>query len=108
MARESFVYDREKKELVPSAEYYAKKHKGIKRSSLAAPMVMRDISPFENVAVNDPQFKEISSRSQKREMMKKHGLVEAGDLKPSNKRRVQKPRESVRNSIKRSLQQLGV
>lgn len=104
MARESYVYDREKRELVPADEYYAKKARGVKRSTVvAAPMVMRDIQPFRNVAIDG---KEISSRSQKREMMRKHGLVEAGDMKPTQKRRIVKT-PSVRASIKRTLQQLG-
>lgn len=105
MARESFVWDKEKRDLVPAAEYYAKQAKGTKRSTaVASPMVMRDITPFVNVAVDG---REISSRSQKREMMKKHGLMEAGDMKPKLKRRVMQPKETVRASMKRSLQQLG-
>ena len=65
---------------------------------------MRDITPFRNVAVDG---KEITSRSQKREMMKEHGLVEVGNEKPTVKRRVIQPKETVRQSLKRSLQQLG-
>ncbi len=67
-------------------------------------MVMRDIQPFLNVAIDG---KEISSRSAKREMMKKHSLVEAGDVRPTQKRRTVQTKESVRKSIKRTLQQLG-
>lgn len=105
MPRESFVYDREKRELIPAEEYYAKQQKGVKRSTaVAAPMVMRDIQPFINVAIDG---KEISSRSQKREMLKKHSLVEVGDTRPAQKRRIVKPREAVRASLKRTLQQLG-
>lgn len=103
MPRESYVYDRETRELVPAQEYYAKQQKGVKRSSVASPMIMRDIQPFLNVAVDG---KEITSRSQRREMMKQHGLVEAGDIKPTVKRKIIKPK-GVRASMKRSLQQLG-
>lgn len=102
MPRETFVFDRETKKMVPAAEYYAKQHKGTKRSSLPCPQVMRDIQPFVNVAVDG---KEISSRSQKREMMKEHGLVEVGNEAP-RPRRVIKPK-GVRESLRRSLQQLG-
>lgn len=104
MPRESYVWDREKMDLVPAEEYYAKKQRGVKRSTaVAAPMVMRDIKPFMNVAIDG---KEISSRSQKREMMKRHSLVEAGDMKPTQKRKIVKP-QGVRASMKRTLQQLG-
>lgn len=104
MARETYVWDPHKRDLVPKHEYEAKQARGIKRSSLPSPQVMRDIQPFVNVAVDG---KEISSRSQKREMMKQHGLVEVGTEKPTIKRRVVRPRETVRQSIKKSLQQLG-
>lgn len=104
MPRESYVYDHELQKVVPAEEYYAKQQKGVKRSNIAAPMVMRDIQPFRNVAIDG---KEISSRSQKREMMKRHSLVEAGDLKPTQKRRMVQPKETVRKSLKRTLQQLG-
>lgn len=100
----SYIYDKDLKECVPSEQYYAKRMKGVKRSSLAAPQVMRDISPFRNVAVDG---KEISSRSQKREMMKAHGLIEVGTEAPRPKRRVMKPKLSMRDSIKRTLQHLG-
>lgn len=104
MARESYVWDREKRDLVSAEEYYRKQQKGVKRSTtVASPMVMRDIQPFINVAIDG---KEISSRSQKREMMRKHGLVEAGDMKPTVKRKIIKPK-GIRASMKRSLQQLG-
>lgn len=104
MARESYVWDREKRDLVPAAEYYAKQQRGVKRSTaVASPMVMRDIQPFVNVAVDG---KEITSRSQKREMMKQHSLVEVGDTRPTVKRKIMKPK-GVRASMKRSLQQLG-
>lgn len=104
MPRESFVYDRSLGKVVDADEFYARQAKGVKRSGLPAPQVMRDIVPFRNVAVDG---KEISSRSQKREMMKEHGLVEVGNEAPRVKRRVVKPKLSVRDSIKRSLQTLG-
>jgi hypothetical protein len=103
MPRESYVYDREKQKLIPKDEWLRKQAKGVKVSSLAAPMVMRDIEPFQNIAVDG---KEVSSRSHKREMMKEHGLVEVGNEAP-RPRRVLKPRSSVKQSLKRTLQQLG-
>jgi hypothetical protein len=104
MPRSSFVYDKELQKVVDADEYYAKKAKGVKRSSLPSPQVMRDIVPFRNVAIDG---KEISSRSHKREMMKQHGLVEVGTEAPRPKRRVMKPKLSMRDSIKRTLQHLG-
>lgn len=104
MPRESYVWDKSLKGLVPASDYYAKQQKDVKRSSLPSPQVMRDIQPFMNIAIDG---KEISSRSHKREMMKQHGLVEAGNEKPQIRRRVVQPKRSVRESLKRSLQKLG-
>jgi hypothetical protein len=89
--------------MVPADEFYAKKNRGVKRSSLPSPMVMGDIKPFLNVAIDG---REISSRSHKREMMRQHSLVEAGDMKPQATRKLHKPK-GIRASMKRSLQQLG-
>lgn len=104
MPRETLIYDRSLGRLIDAGEYHARQSKGVKRSSLPSPQVMRDITPFMNVAVDG---KEISSRSHKREMMKQHGLVEVGSEKPTVKRRIVKPKTTVRESIKRSLQTLG-
>lgn len=105
MARETYLWDRQLQELVPKHEYEMKQARGVKRSSLPSPQVMRDIQPFANIAVDG---KEISSRSQKREMMKQHNLVEVGNEKPRLNRRIVRPKETVRQSIKKTMQQLGV
>lgn len=73
------------------------------RSDLPSPQVMRDIEPFQNVAVDG---KEIGSRSHKREMMKRHGLVEMGTEKRVTQR-VKPPKGRVREAIRKSMQQLG-
>lgn len=67
------------------------------RSPLAAPMVMRDIEPFRNVAIDGAV---IGSRSAKREMMKRNQLVEVGSEFRATKRRPTKT--PVRESLKRA------
>ena len=104
MARESYVWDRELRDLVPADEYYAKQRKGVKKSRLPSPMVMGDIKEFVNVAVDG---KVISSRSQKREMMKEHGLVEVGNDRLPTRTRHKPKRSDIRAAMKKSLQQLG-
>lgn len=42
MARETYVYDRTKRELVPAHEFYSRKYAGTKRSDLPRPMVIGD------------------------------------------------------------------
>ncbi|OJW29856.1 MAG: hypothetical protein BGO51_06145 [Rhodospirillales bacterium 69-11] len=74
------------------------------RSDLPSPQVMRDIRPFVNVAVDGA---EISSRSAKREMMKRHDLIEIGNEKRITKRQGLKRLPSVKNSIKRAVQELS-
>lgn len=101
----SWLYDKEQDKMVSAEEFYAKKQRGIKRSDLPAPQVMRDIEPFRNVAVDGAM---ITSRSQKREMMKEHGLVEVGNERGTpQQRRPRKTKTAVKETIKRSLQQLG-
>jgi len=73
------------------------------RSDLPCPQIMRDIEPFVNIAVDGA---EISSRSHKREMMKRNGLVELGNdfKKPARRPRQMKP---VAADLKKTIQQLS-
>lgn len=73
------------------------------RSPLPSPQVMRDIEPFRNVAVDGAV---VGSRSEKREMMKRHGLVEVGNEKLVTRRAAPK-RTPIVQSIKRSIQELS-
>lgn len=73
------------------------------RSDLPSPQIMRDIEPFVNVAVDGA---EISSRSHKREMMKRHSLVEVGNDNRTPKRR-KRSRRPVADDIKKAIQQLS-
>lgn len=66
-------------ESVPIAEWHRRNPPSRKRSNLASPYFMPDIAPFVNIARSDNEV--ISSRPQKQEMMKKHDLIECGDIK---------------------------
>lgn len=109
MVRGSWVYDSETHRWIPKDQY----RKAVKRSreaqrmrsDLPSPQIMRDITPFVNVAVDGA---EISSRSAKREMMKRHGLVEVGNEKrPPQASRGRKAMPAVKESIKRAIQELS-
>ena len=52
-----------------------------KRSDLAAPMVMRDISEYRTIATDEQSGKQevIGSRSEHREFLKRNSLVEVGN-----------------------------
>ena len=107
MVRGAWVQDPDTGNLVPK-EQYERKVKSIveacrMRSHLSSPQIMKDISPFRNIAVDD---KEISSRSQKREMMKRHGLAEVGTEFHKTQRQG-KRKTHVKESIKKAMQQLG-
>lgn len=98
----TWVYDKDLQRVVTREEFDARR-KNTKRSSLAAPQVMSDIKPFRNVAIDGAV---IGSRSHKREMMKQHGLVEVGnDFRVTKRKSI--PKTSVRQSLKRTLNQLG-
>lgn len=64
--------------------------------------VMSDIEPFRNVAV-DGQY--ITSRSQRREMMRRYGLIETGNENP--KKNPPKPMSPVDQTVKRIMEQKG-
>lgn len=108
MVRGSWVYDSETHRWIPKDQY----RKAVKRarearrmrSDLPSPQIMRDIEPFQNVAVDGA---EISSRSAKREMMKRHDLVEVGNEKRVTKRQGRKAMPTVKDSLKRAIQELS-
>jgi hypothetical protein len=109
LVRGAWVQDPDTGKLVPKEQYTRQVRRYLEgqrlRSELPAPQVMRDIEPFQNVAVDGAY---ISSRSDKREMMKRHNLVEIGTEKRITKRNApmsKAPR--VRDSIKRSIQELS-
>lgn len=106
--RGKWIFDPDTGVSVPADQYIRRVKKAEEnarlRSDLPAPQIMKDIEPFINVAVDG---KEISSRSAKREMMKRNNLVEIGtDFRPT--KRVMKKRTKVRESMKRVLYDHGV
>lgn len=107
IVRGAWVQDPDTGRLVPKEQYAQRHAKAIAaanvRSPLPAPQVMRDIEPFRNVAVDG---KVIGSRSEKREMLKRHELIEVGNEKRVTKRGAAK-RTPIRQSIKRSIQELS-
>lgn len=107
ICRETWIQDPDTGKLVLKGQYMRKQRYARERaelmSDLPSPQLMRDIEPFRNVAVDG---KEIGSRSEKREMMKRHDLVEMGNEKRVT-RRVAKPRTPISQSIKRSIQELS-
>jgi hypothetical protein len=96
--RGSFVYDKEKGELVPKEEYYS-------ASVSNAPFVMNDIQPYKNMV--DGQM--ITSRSTHREFLKANRLVEIGtDVKAHTTRQAPKvDREAIKRDIHTAMQKLG-
>lgn len=73
--RGSFVWDEIEKRMVPKEEFYAN------YIPPDAPMVMGDIQPYKSVVTGEA----INSRSQHREMLKRHNLVEFGNEAPKRK-----------------------
>jgi hypothetical protein len=96
--RGSYVYDKEKGELVPKEEYYS--------STVSnAPFVMNDIQPYKNMV--DGQM--ITSRSTHREFLKANRLVEVGnEIKAHTTRQAPKvDREAIKRDIHTAMQKLG-
>lgn len=70
--------------------YLREDYSPVEKSDLASPMIMRDIEPYQNM-INGSI---ITSRSEHRELLKRHNCVEVGNEKmqtnvaaPTNKRR---------------------
>lgn len=108
LVRGKWIYDPDTGKQVPAEQYQRRVRQAREarklRSHLASPQVMRDIEPFRNIAVDNT---EISSRSHKREMMKRHNLIEIGNEKRITKR-VKTKRPSVKESMKRTFQELSM
>ena len=106
LLRGAWVQDPSTYKLIPREQYERQvarsKELAAKCSRLSSPQVIRDIEPFRNVAVDGAV---ISSRSAKREMMKRNDLIELGNEKRVTQRQI-KRRTPVVQSIKRALQEL--
>jgi hypothetical protein len=89
-------------ELVPAADFYARKYADVKASDkIAAPMVMGDIQPYRSVVDGST----IGGRRQHRDHLKAHGCVEVGnEFKPP--RRSELPPVSA--DIQRAMQDEGL
>lgn len=76
--RGSFVWCDQQKKMIPRDEYYA--NRGYSDSLT----IITDIQPYKSIATGEV----INSRSQHREMLKRHNLVELGN-EPVKKREIQ-------------------
>jgi hypothetical protein len=96
--RGSFVYCKEKGELIPKEEYYGS-------SEVNAPMVQADIAGYKSMVTGEW----IGSRSTHRQHLKEHRLVEIGnEVKAHTTKQAPKvDREQIRRDIHTSMQRLG-
>jgi hypothetical protein len=96
--RGSFVYDKEKGELVPKEEYYS-------ASVSNAPMIQADIPGYKSMVTGEW----IGSRSTHRQHLKEHRLVEIGNEVKAHttKQAPRVDREQIRRDIHQSIQKLG-
>jgi hypothetical protein len=96
--RGSFVYCKEKGELIPKEEYYGS-------SEVNAPMVQADIAGYKSMVTGEW----IGSRSTHRQHLKEHRLVEIGnEIKAHTTKQAPKvDREQLRRDIHTSMQKLG-
>lgn len=81
------------------------------RKRAASIQVIKDIEPFQNVAVDRNQI--IGGRRQKRDMMRAYNLVECGDLRQTPKESGPKydaksHQRAVVQDLKRALHQHGM
>ena len=77
MIRGRWIWDRLAMELVPAAEYYARRP-AADRSDLAAPMIMRDIPAYRSAVTGET----IDGRRAHRDHLRAHGCIEVGNDLP--------------------------
>lgn len=101
MTRGRWIFDRQTGQLIPAAEFYARKYEGVQTSDLPAPMIVKDTEPYRSVI--DGSL--IGGRRQHREHLKAHGCVEVGNEMKSIKGPVAPPKHEVVADIKRAIEQ---
>lgn len=94
--RESYVWDRERRELVPAGEYYARKYAGVERSA----MLIRDIQPYRSIVDGSV----VSGRRQHKDHLRAHGCVEVGNEKVGSGASRPVPVADVAADVKRAMQ----
>lgn len=97
--RGSFVYCKERGELVPKEEYFGSS------SQVNAPMVQADIAGYKSMVTGEW----IGSRSTHRQHLKEHRLVEIGnEVKAHTTKQAPKvDREAIKRDIHTAMQRLG-
>jgi hypothetical protein len=87
--RGSWVYDREKKDLVPRDEYHGSRGVGVH--------VIGDIDPYKSIVTGEV----VGGRRQHREHMKAHGLVEVGTekLEGDKHKPMTRPHEDIKQAL---------
>lgn len=84
---------------MPAAQYYALRDR-TNQSDHPAPLLMRDIDPYRSMATGET----ITSRSQHRQHLKEHGLVELGNERLPD--RVPYEPEGIEEDIRLAHQQI--
>lgn len=102
MIRGRWIFDRQLMELVPAAEFYARKYADTKASDkIAAPMVIGDTQPYRSVIDGSV----IGGRRQHRDHLKAYGCIELGNEMPTPRAGpTRPPKHEVIEDIKRSME----
>lgn len=85
MTRESYVYDKKTKQLVPKDEYY-------RTSQTAGFFVVSDIEPYQSMITGEI----IQGRRQHREHLRQHNCIEVGNEKMSRPKKQESTHEIKR------------
>lgn len=100
MGRETWVYDKQARKLVPAWEYYSRKYSGTARSDLPAPMLISD--SLADV-LNPADGKRYDSKSKYYAAVKAKGceIVGSDAGKTASPRKVDDPTADIVNAMKR-------
>lgn len=89
MPRQRYIQDPKTHKLIPAEEWYSKQ-------DVDAPMVMTDIKPYRSMVDGSM----IESRSQHREHLRKHQLVEIGnEVKHHMQSREKRPDSTIKRDL---------
>lgn len=91
MARTTYIQDPVTHKLIPKSEYYA-------QQDVNAPMIIGDIQPYKSMI----DGRMITSRSQHRNHLKQHGMIEVGNETKYLKNQ-ERPQSNVKEQIARQV-----
>lgn len=99
-----WIFDKAAGDLVPAAEYYARKYEGVAVSHLPCPSVISDYVDIKSM-VDGQQY---TSKSALRRSYRAKGYVEVGNEEQKVPPKPKPDRKAIRESAAKALNRVGI